>query len=62
MGMLDLNQLDRHQLRELLADARAELERREAPPIDEDTVLKSLQLDLKRHHRRRDEDRFDPFA
>jgi len=62
MAMAHLDQLDRHQLRELLTQARAELERREAPPIDEHTVLKSLELDLKRHHRRRDEDRFDPFA
>ncbi|MGM0516549.1 MAG: hypothetical protein ACQER6_03000 [Pseudomonadota bacterium] len=60
--MSNLDHLNRHELRELLDRARAELERREAPRLDEHTVLKSLELDLKRHHRRRDEDRFDPFA
>lgn len=60
--MKDLSRLHWHELRALLDEARAELERREAGPVDEQTALKSLELDLKRHHRRREEDRFDPFA
>ncbi|MFO7582754.1 hypothetical protein [Guyparkeria sp.] len=59
--MLDLDGLDRHELRALLERARAELERRESAPVDEETLLKSLELDLKRLRRKRDE-RFDPFA
>jgi len=62
MPMPNLDHLDTHALRELLEQARSELERREAPPLDEQTALKSLKFDLKRHHRRKEEDRFDPFA
>ncbi|MFP4638821.1 MAG: hypothetical protein ACOC02_03265 [Guyparkeria sp.] len=59
--MLDLDGLDHHELRALLEQARAELERRESAPVDEEVAIKSLQLELKRHRRRRDEP-FDPFA
>lgn len=61
--MLDLSRYHWRELRALIDEARAELKRREAGPVDEDTALKSLELDLKRHHRRRnEEERFDPFA
>ncbi len=60
--MSDLDSLSLTELRRLIEVARAELDRRESGPIDEQTVLKSLKLDLKRHHRRKDEDRFNPFA
>ncbi|MFI9653314.1 hypothetical protein ABGV17_01095 [Guyparkeria sp. GHLCS8-2] len=60
--MSDLNRLSLTELRRLIDMARAELERRDREPVDEQTVLKSLELDLKRHHRRKDEDRFNPFA
>ncbi|MFP4251239.1 MAG: hypothetical protein ACOCY2_02300 [Guyparkeria sp.] len=60
--MSDLNHLSLTELRRLIETARGELERRESEPVDEQTVLKSLELDLKRHHRRKDEDRFNPFA
>ena len=60
--MSNMDRLHWHELRALIDEARAELDRREAGPVDEHTVLKSLELDLKRHHRRKDEDRFDPFA
>ncbi|MFW6021734.1 MAG: hypothetical protein ACOCPR_06580 [Guyparkeria sp.] len=60
--MSDLNHLSLTELRRLIETARDELERRESGPVDEQTVLKSLELDLKRHHRRKDEDRFNPFA
>ncbi|KTG16715.1 MULTISPECIES: hypothetical protein [unclassified Guyparkeria] len=59
--MMDLDRLHWRELRTLLDEARAELERREAGPVDEHTALKSLELDFKRH-RRRQEERFDPFA
>lgn len=60
--MSDLNRLSLTDLRRLIDMARAELERRDREPVDEQTVLKSLELDLKRHHRRKDEDQFNPFA
>jgi hypothetical protein len=60
--MPDLHRLSLTELRRLIEVARAELDRREREPVDEQTVLKSLELDLKRHHRRKDEDRFNPFA
>lgn len=60
--MPDLHCLSLTELRRLIEVARAELDRREREPVDEQTVLKSLELDLKRHHRRKDEDRFNPFA
>ncbi|QGT77400.1 hypothetical protein GM160_00065 [Guyparkeria halophila] len=60
--MPDLHRLSLTELRRLIEVARAELDSREAEPVDEQTVLKSLELDLKRHHRRKDEDRFNPFA
>ncbi|MCL7750939.1 hypothetical protein LV475_04940 [Guyparkeria hydrothermalis] len=60
--MPDLHRLSLTELRRLIEVARAELDSREREPVDEQTVLKSLELDLKRHHRRKDEDRFNPFA
>ncbi|MCL7744974.1 hypothetical protein LV476_08495 [Guyparkeria hydrothermalis] len=59
--MLDLSRYHWRELRALVDEARAELERREAAPIDEDTALKSLELEFKRHRRKQDEP-FDPFA
>ena len=59
--MKDLNRLHWRELRILLDEARAELERREAEPVDEETAFKSLELEWKRH-RRRQEEHFDPFA
>jgi len=58
----DLDRFPWQELRALVDAARAELERRESTPLDLDTAWKSLELDLKRHHRRKDEDRFNPFA
>lgn len=60
--MSDLNDLSLAELSRLIETARAELDRREAEPFDEQTAFKSLELELKRHHRRKDEDRFNPFA
>lgn len=60
--MSDLNGLSLTELRRLIETARAELDRREAEPLDERTALKSLELELKRHHRRKNEDRFNPFS
>jgi hypothetical protein len=58
-----LDQLDWRQLRALLRQARDELARREAArPMDEETAFKALAVELRRHHRRKEEDRFDPFA
>ena len=59
--MWDLDRLSWRELRTLLDQAHAEIERREAGPVDEETALKSLELEWKRH-RRRQEERFDPFA
>ncbi|WP_322521484.1 hypothetical protein SR882_00940 [Guyparkeria halophila] len=60
--MSDLDRFSLTDLRRLIDVARAELDRRDSEPVDEQTALKSLELELKRHHRRKNEDRFDPFA
>ena len=60
--MSDLDRFSLTDLRRLIEVARAELDRRDSEPVDEQTALKSLELELKRHHRRKNEDRFDPFA
>ncbi|MFI9652452.1 hypothetical protein [Guyparkeria halopsychrophila] len=61
--MSDLNRLSLSELRGLIDAARSELDRRDSEPVDEHTLIKSLELDLKRHHRRKDQEApFDPFA
>ncbi|MFO7809177.1 hypothetical protein [Guyparkeria sp.] len=60
--MVDLNHLSLTELRRLIEMAHAELERRDREPVDEHTLIKSLELDLKRHHRRKDQEPFDPFV
>ncbi len=60
--MPDLHRLSLTELRRLIEVARAELERRNREPVDEHTLIKSLELDLRRHHRRKDQEPFDPFA
>ncbi len=60
--MSDLDRFSLTDLRRLIEVARAELDRRDSEPFDEQTALKSLELELKRHHRRKNEDRFDPFS
>ncbi|HZJ82076.1 MAG TPA: hypothetical protein VFC95_05240 [Guyparkeria sp.] len=60
--MIDLNHFHWQELRDLLDRARAELKRREAGPVDEETAIKALELELRRHRRRQDDEPFNPFA